>query len=73
MVVHDDANASVTDVWTEWPIELSKFADLGVDLTNVDKIAVGLGTQGNTTVPGGSGTLFIDDIRLLRPAPQPQP
>ncbi|MBL7186880.1 MAG: LamG domain-containing protein [Phycisphaerae bacterium] len=72
-VVHDDANASVTDVWTEWPIELSKFADLGVDLTNVDKIAIGLGTQGNTTVPGGSGTLFIDDIRLLRPAPQPQP
>jgi hypothetical protein len=24
-------------------------------------------------VPGGSGTLFIDDIRLLRPAPQQTP
>ena len=69
-VVHDDANASVTDVWTEWPIDLQLFADQGIDLTNVDKIAVGLGTRGNANVPGGPGTLFFDDIRLYRPAPE---
>ncbi|MEA3226402.1 MAG: hypothetical protein U9Q07_10675, partial [Planctomycetota bacterium] len=68
VVVHDDANASVTDVWTEWTIDLSRFADQGVYLADVDKIAIGLGTQGSATATGGSGTVFIDDIRLLRPA-----
>ena len=36
-------------------------------------IAIGLGTPGNTSTPGGSGTLFIDDIRLYKPAPQEPP
>jgi hypothetical protein len=35
-------------------------------LTNVDRIAIGLGTRGNTTVAGGSGKMFIDDIRLYQ-------
>jgi len=69
VVVNDDPEASVTDIWTEWNIDLQQFSDLGIDLTNVDRIAIGLGTQGNATAPGGSGTLFIDDIRLLRPIP----
>jgi len=37
-----------------------------VDLTDVDKIIIGFGTKGNTTTPGGSGTVFFDDIRLYR-------
>jgi hypothetical protein len=69
VVVHDDANASATDVWTEWIIDLSRFADQGVNLADIDKIAIGLGTAGSATATSGSGTLFIDDIRLLRPAP----
>ncbi|MHC4117739.1 MAG: LamG-like jellyroll fold domain-containing protein [Planctomycetota bacterium] len=69
VVVHDDANASATDVWTEWIIDLSRFADQGVNLADIDKIAIGLGTAGSATATGGSGTLFIDDVRLLRPAP----
>jgi hypothetical protein len=66
VVVHDDANASQIDTWTEWVIPLQAFADQGIDLTNVDRIAIGLGTKGNTTIPGGSGKMFIDDIRLYR-------
>jgi hypothetical protein len=31
----------------------------------VDKIAIGLGSKGGAAV-GGSGTMFIDDIRLYR-------
>ncbi|MFH1718477.1 MAG: hypothetical protein ABIF19_14070, partial [Planctomycetota bacterium] len=65
-VYHDDANAATIDTWTEWIIPLQKFADQGVNLSDVDRIAVGLGTRGNMTTPGGSGTLFIDDIRLYR-------
>jgi hypothetical protein len=67
VVVHDDANASQISTWTEWVIPLQAFADQGIDLTDVDSIAIGLGTQGNTTTPGGSGKMFFDDIRLYRP------
>ena len=66
VVVHDDPVASQIDVWTEWVIPLSTFADQGIVLTNVDKIAIGLGTKDNVTVPGGSGKMYIDDIRLYR-------
>jgi hypothetical protein len=67
IVVHDDPFAAQIDTWTEWVIPLSAFADQGIDLTNVDSIAIGLGTHGNTTVPGGSGKMYIDDIRLYQP------
>jgi len=60
-------------VWTEWVIDLQALADRGVGLSSIDKIAVGLGAGSNLAAPGGSGTLFIDDIRLLRPAEEPQP
>ena len=73
VVVNDDANAAQIDTWTQWVIPLQAFADQGITLTNVDRIAIGLGTKGNMTIPGGSGTLFIDDIRLTRPAPEPEP
>jgi hypothetical protein len=67
VVVHDDANAAQIDDWTEWVIPLPVFTNQGIDLTNVDKIAIGLGTKGNTTVPGGSGKMYFDDIRLYQP------
>ena len=65
--VHDDPAAAQIDTWTEWVIPLQAFADQGITLTNVDRIAIGLGTQGNMTIPGGSGKMFFDDIRLYRP------
>ncbi|NOR66719.1 MAG: hypothetical protein GQ528_05115, partial [Woeseiaceae bacterium] len=72
---HDDAAASTIEVWTEWIIDLQTLTDQGVNLADVDKLAVGLGTRGNPGAPGpgGSGTMFFDDIRLLRPAEEPLP
>jgi hypothetical protein len=67
IVVNDDPAAAQIDTWTEWVIPLSAFADQGINLTNVDSIAIGLGTKSNMTIPGGSGKIFIDDIRLYRP------
>ena len=67
VVVHDDPAAAMIDTWTEWIIPLQAFADQGIVLTNVDRIAIGLGTKGNTTIPGGSGKMYFDDIRLYRP------
>jgi len=66
VVVHDDPAAATIDTWTEWVIPLSAFADQGIVLTNVDRIALGLGNRGNMTVLGGSGKMFFDDIRLYR-------
>jgi hypothetical protein len=66
IVVNEDANAAQIDTWTEWVIPLQAFADQGIVLTNVDRIAIGLGTRGNITIPGGSGKMFFDDIRLYR-------
>jgi hypothetical protein len=66
VVVNNDPAAATIDTWTEWVIPLQAFAEKGIVLTNVDRIAIGLGTRGNQTVPGGSGKIYIDDIRLYR-------
>ena len=68
VIVHDDPAAAQINTWTQWIIPLQDLADQGITLTNVDNIAIGLGTQGNTTVAGGKGKMYIDDIRLLQPA-----
>jgi hypothetical protein len=66
VVVHDDPAAAQIDKWTQWIIPLQVFADQGIVLTSVDKIAIGMGTQGNSTAPGGSGKMYFDDIRLIQ-------
>jgi len=69
IVAHEDPAAAQIDVWTEWVIPLQAIADQGITLGNVDRIAIGLGTKSGRAAPGGSGTMYIDDIRLFRPAP----
>jgi hypothetical protein len=71
VVYHDNPDATTIDTWTEWVIPLQTFADQGIVLTNVDRIAIGLGTKGNMTIPGGSGKMYFDDIRLYRSSPEP--
>jgi PA14 domain/Concanavalin A-like lectin/glucanases superfamily len=71
VVTNPDPNAATTTTWTQWVIPLSQFSDQGINLTNVDTLAIGLGTRGNTTVPGGSGKMYFDDIRLYRPTATP--
>ncbi len=68
IVTNDNPDAAQITTWTQWNIDLQAFADQGVDLANVDTIAIGLGDKKNP-VAGGSGTIYIDDIRLYRPAP----
>jgi hypothetical protein len=63
---HNNQEVTKIDVWTEWKIPLQVFADQGVDLTNVDTITIGFGDKNNLQA-GGSGTMFIDDIRLYPP------
>lgn len=49
--------------WHEWNIDI---ADFNVDLSNVYSIFIGIGNEGSS-VPGGSGTLYIDEIELFSP------
>jgi hypothetical protein len=65
VVVHPDPKAAQIAVWTEWVIPLQSLT--GITLTNVDKVALGLGTRGNMTTAGGAGKMYFDDIRLYRP------
>ena len=67
VVAHGDANAAQVRSWTQWVIPLQAFADQGIDLTDVDEISIGLGTKAGAAASGGSGTMYIDDIRLYRP------
>jgi hypothetical protein len=63
VVYHDNPDAAQIDTWTIWNIDLQAFADQGVNLTNVDTIAIGLGDKNNPQA-GGSGTMYFDDIQL---------
>jgi hypothetical protein len=67
VIINDDPTATQIDTWTEWIISLQAFADQGIILSDVNNIAIGIGTKGNMTTPGGSGKMYFDDIRLLRP------
>ncbi|HUU17858.1 MAG TPA: hypothetical protein VMW72_11955 [Sedimentisphaerales bacterium] len=40
VVNHDNPNAAQIDTWTEWTIDLQAFADQGVNLANVNTIAL---------------------------------
>jgi hypothetical protein len=68
---YGDVNVTTNAGWTNWVIPLQTFADLGVNLADVDRIAIGFGTRGNTTLPGGTGQMYFDDIRLYRPRSAP--
>jgi len=61
---HDDPDAALANEWTEWNIDLQAFADQGVNLVNVNSITLGL-----SSVTGGTGIMYFDDIRLYAPAP----
>jgi hypothetical protein len=55
-VTNDDPDAALTTAWTEWNIDLQTF---GINLANVNSITLGL-----SSVTGGTGIMYFDDIRL---------
>ncbi len=72
VVSYDNPNAAQITTWMEWTVDLQAFADQGVNLANVNTIALGLGNKNNPQA-GGSGTMYFDDIRLYPPPPEPAP
>ena len=66
VVTYDDPGASTIRTWTQWQVPLQALTDQGINLANVDKIAIGLGSKGGAAA-GGTGMIYVDDIRLSRP------
>ncbi len=62
-VTHPDPNAVQFDNWREWNIDLKQFSNAGIDLVNVKKMYIGVGDRDNPQF-GGTGKIYIDDIRL---------
>jgi hypothetical protein len=55
-----DAGNLTLRPWQPWNIDL---ASSGIDLQNVTKLSIGFGDETSMT-PGGSGVVYVDDIRL---------
>jgi hypothetical protein len=67
LVYHDDPGAAQIGTWTVWNIDLQDFANQGIDLANINTMAIGFGDKANP-VAGGAGTMYFDDIRLATAA-----
>jgi hypothetical protein len=50
----------------QWKIPLSQLT--GVNLATIKKMAIGIGDR-KATKAGGTGTLYVDDICVVKPAP----
>ena len=66
VVTHPDPNAMLVTQWTEWKIPLSEFGDAGLNAAAVKKMVIGLGDR-DAPVPGGAGSVYLDDVRVTRP------
>jgi len=51
---------------------LQAFVDKGVNVTNVTSIAIGIGNK-TSLQPGGTGTMYFDDIGVHPLPPEPAP
>ena len=67
-VVTNATAVNATD-WIEVQMPLTSFT--GVNMTKVKKMFIGVGNR-NAPVADGTGMLFIDDIRVIKPVPPGQ-
>ncbi|MHC4641143.1 MAG: LamG-like jellyroll fold domain-containing protein, partial [Planctomycetota bacterium] len=65
VVDHPDPCAVTLTDWQEWNIELAAFT--GLNLSNVTKVHLGVGDRVTHPYPGGSGAIYVDDIRACPP------
>ncbi|MHC4499663.1 MAG: LamG-like jellyroll fold domain-containing protein, partial [Planctomycetota bacterium] len=60
-VTYDGDSGNLTRIpWQPWNIDL---ASLGISLQSVTKLSIGFGDE-TSMMPGGSGVVYVDDIRL---------
>jgi len=64
VLYHHDPDAARIGEWTQWRIDLQQLAAQAVNPANIESIAIGFGAKGGVILPGGSGKVYFDDIRL---------
>ncbi|MCK5271694.1 MAG: Ig-like domain-containing protein [Sedimentisphaerales bacterium] len=60
-VTHSDPCITANCWWQVWDVELAPFSDACVDLGNITSFAIGFG---DGVSPGGTGTMYFNDILL---------
>jgi hypothetical protein len=68
VATHPDPNAVLATQWQKWQIPLADLRTAGVDVAAVKKMVIGVGDR-NSPYPGGTGKIYIDDIRLTKGMP----
>jgi hypothetical protein len=64
-VAYPDMNDLLLEEWTQWNVAISEFESPDdVDETQVTSLSIIFGSSINTTIPGGYGVTYFDDIRL---------
>jgi hypothetical protein len=64
--ISNDETMVTTAKWNEWRVPVELFSARGVDMTRVKKLTLGVY---NGPGPGGTGTLYFDDIYVMRAKP----
>jgi hypothetical protein len=64
VVEHNDVNAATLTSWQEWNIKLSDFTTVNLDA--IKKVYIGFGDRDDPCL-GGSGAIYVDDIRACPP------
>ena len=64
VVPHRDPTSVTATDWLAWEIPLSRFT--GVDPARIERMSIGVGDRAGAA-PGGRGTIYIDDIRVVKP------
>jgi hypothetical protein len=68
VAVHPDPNAVLAIEWQKWHIALADVRAAGVDVAAVKEMVIGAGDR-NSPKLGGTGRIYIDDIRLTKRMP----
>jgi len=68
VVPHPDPNAALATQWQKWQIPLADLRTAGVDPAVVKTMVIGVGDRNNSK-PGGTGKIYVDDIRLTKRMP----
>jgi hypothetical protein len=65
VVGHPDPHIVNVTEWTQCKIPQRDFTDAGVDMRAIRRMYIGLGDRDHPQ-PGGSGRIYIDDIRVVK-------
>jgi hypothetical protein len=66
VVTSANPDAAISNTWQEWNIDMKEFISAGLNLASVKTMYIGLGNRVSPKA-GGTGTIYIDDIRLYLP------